>query len=142
MTDACASCGMHCHAGEYHPFLACEHFKRTHDSRSVRANLRAVVEYGMNAQRAGVTLDGAMSSIASVIRDNPKRPSRSVRKLAEQIAHSLFRNGFGERARRLVLELEDGRDGGGLCVGAVVDRIAEQLPAPVKKARKRVRARA
>lgn len=33
--------------------------------------------------------------------------------IAEAITERLFTNGRGEKARRLVLELEDGQDGGG-----------------------------
>lgn len=47
--------------------------------------------------------------------------------IAEQIVEVLFRNGFGEKARRLVLELENGGNGGGWCRGAVIDRINRVL---------------
>lgn len=49
------------------------------------------------------------------------------KKLAKQIAKSLFTNGFGERAQRLVLELPEGKNGGGWAEVAVVDVIAEHL---------------
>lgn len=49
------------------------------------------------------------------------------RKLAEMIAAYLFRNGNGDHAKRLVLELEGGRDGGGWSERAVTDRIEELL---------------
>jgi len=39
--DRCADCGMGlCDPLEYHPYLACEVFKRTHDSREVWRALR------------------------------------------------------------------------------------------------------
>ena len=47
--------------------------------------------------------------------------------LAERIARVLFRNGLGHRARRLVLELENGKDGGGWCKQAVIDQIEKIL---------------
>jgi hypothetical protein len=49
------------------------------------------------------------------------------RAIAEQIAAELFVNGSGEKARRLVLELEDGRNGGGWCKEAIVDRVADAI---------------
>ena len=49
------------------------------------------------------------------------------RQVAETIAQDLFTNGNGDRAKRLVSELPDGRDGGGWCESAVVDRIAMML---------------
>jgi len=49
------------------------------------------------------------------------------RQVAEQIAADLFTNGDGEKAQRLVSELSDGRDGGGWCESAVVDRVAMLL---------------
>lgn len=49
------------------------------------------------------------------------------RLVAEQIAADLFENGAGQHAKRLVIELPDGRDGGGWCEGAVVDRVAKIL---------------
>jgi len=43
--------------------------------------------------------------------------------IAIKIANDLFKNGVGDIAKRLILELEDGRNGGGWSHGAVVDRI-------------------
>lgn len=40
---------------------------------------------------------------------------------------SLFVNGAGERAERLVLTSADGRDLGGWCEGAIVDRLCDGL---------------
>lgn len=67
MNNHCASCGMLIEAPAYHPFIACALFKQTHDGRTVDANLRAVVEYGMRAAAAGVDLDTAMRRIDLVI---------------------------------------------------------------------------
>lgn len=49
------------------------------------------------------------------------------RQLAEQIADELFVNGFGERAERLVLLDDAGRNLGGWSKTAVVDRITACL---------------
>ena len=51
------------------------------------------------------------------------RVQRMVSRLADAIASDLFRNGAGERAITLKLELEDGTFGGGWCREAVRDRI-------------------
>lgn len=59
----CAACGMHVEGSAYHPWAACELFKRVRNGNQVEANLRAVVEYGMKAERAGVSLDRAMADI-------------------------------------------------------------------------------
>lgn len=48
-------------------------------------------------------------------------------KLARRITKKLFVNGFGDQATRLVLELENGRDGGGWCEEAVVDVIRDTI---------------
>lgn len=50
-----------------------------------------------------------------------------ARKLATKISDGLFHDGLGRRAKRLVLELEDGRDGGGWCQSAAMDYIASIL---------------
>lgn len=47
--------------------------------------------------------------------------------IAKRIAKHLFTNGANERATRLVLQLPDGRDGGGWCEKAVRDSIARML---------------
>jgi hypothetical protein len=41
--------------------------KATHSSKQVEANLRAVVEYGMRAERNGVDIDTAMTNIGKVV---------------------------------------------------------------------------
>jgi hypothetical protein len=51
------------------------------------------------------------------------RVRRMVGRLADAIASDLFRNGAGERAVLLKLELEDGTFGGGWCREAVRCRI-------------------
>lgn len=50
-------------------------------------------------------------------------------KVAEKIANYLFTNGAGEKAQRLVLELEDGSNGGGWCREAVKTVIVAKLKA-------------
>lgn len=47
--------------------------------------------------------------------------------MIEEVLNHLFTNGAGETADRLVLELENGRDGGGWCRGAVRDQICDAL---------------
>lgn len=125
----CAACGMQTQSpAEYHPFVACELFKHLRDSRKVRANLRAVVEYGMAAQREGVSLDDAMRDLSTVhTHKRTPPPPPSIKSLARKIAADLFTNGAGEHARRLVLELEDGRNGGGWGELPAADRIAGVL---------------
>lgn len=51
--------------------------------------------------------------------------------VAREIADDLFRNGGGQVAERLVLELPDGREGGGWCHSAAIDRIATILQASI-----------
>lgn len=53
----------------------------------------------------------------------------SNQQLAAKIADDLFTNGCDEKAERLVLELPNGRDGGGWCKQAVADRILQALNA-------------
>lgn len=43
--EDCAECGMLCQPAEYHPFIACKLFESTRNSRTVRANLYAVIEW-------------------------------------------------------------------------------------------------
>jgi hypothetical protein len=63
----CAGCGMLLSSPrDYHPFAACELFKRLRNGNQVEANLRAVVEYGMRAQASGLSLDDAMHDITKV----------------------------------------------------------------------------
>ena len=52
---------------------------------------------------------------------------RDVEEMARAIAADLFTNGDGSRARRLVLELPNGRDGGGWSEAPAADRIARTL---------------
>jgi hypothetical protein len=54
-------------------------------------------------------------------------PNNSLNAAIEEIVNRLFENGSGEKARRLVLELENGRDGGGWCKDAVRDQIRDVL---------------
>jgi len=75
---ACAGCGMVTSDAEYHPFAACMMMEGDRNrsgslgGTTVRANLRAVVEYGMRAQRQGISLNRAMSDLTSV-KSAPKR---------------------------------------------------------------------
>ena len=50
-----------------------------------------------------------------------------IKRLAEKITDYLFTNGAGKKARRLVLELEDGQDGGGWSKRAVEQAILKML---------------
>lgn len=47
--------------------------------------------------------------------------------LADEIVEALFVNGAGQKGKRLILELEDGRDGGGWSKGPVRDVIIRHL---------------
>jgi hypothetical protein len=61
---ACSACGMLVEQHRnYHPYAACLMFRGCHNGNTVDANLRAVVEYGMKAQAAGVSLEKAMDDI-------------------------------------------------------------------------------
>ena len=59
----------------------------------------------------------------------------NTKKIAQQIANQLFKNGRGEKAKRLVLELKGGLNGGGWCKSAVVDVIENCLVKAEKKKR-------
>jgi len=56
----------------------------------------------------------------------------TARERATLVVEELFTNGFGDKAQRLVLEMEDGRDGGGLSRAPIIDRIEAALLAHVK----------
>jgi len=58
--------------------------------------------------------------------------NEALERIAERIADGLFTNGAHQHASRLVLELNDGRDGGGWCEGAVKDQAVSQL-LPLRK---------
>ena len=60
--------------------------------------------------------------------------SRTARSFARRIARSLFTNGAGQRAERLMLELPGGKDGGAWSERAAVDHIARVLQAKGKSA--------
>jgi hypothetical protein len=47
-------------------------FQAARNGNTVEANLRAVVEYGMKAERAGVSLDRAMADISAERRATPE----------------------------------------------------------------------
>lgn len=81
----CADCGMRTETlREYHPHVACRAFKVELNSDTVRANLRAVVEYGMMAGRAGVSLDDAMADFNTVLIDSNAKPKPDERKTESQ----------------------------------------------------------
>jgi len=64
----CAGCGMTTETPrEYDPFAVCKLFDALHNSETVRGNIRAVIEYGMKAERLGVSIDTAMSDFGFVI---------------------------------------------------------------------------
>jgi hypothetical protein len=63
-----------------------------------------------------------------------KSDSMELQELAERIAKHLFTNGTGERAERLVLEMRNGRDGGGWSEWAVTLAIKEKLVEFLQKA--------
>lgn len=67
--SACTHCGMLCdNVAAYHPFAACELFKRLRSGEKVEANIKAVVEYGMKAQDRGVSITEAMNNVSSVLK--------------------------------------------------------------------------
>lgn len=70
----------------------------------------------------------AQARIENEVREYVARRETPEYKLAAKIAADLFTNGFGQHARRLVLELDDrGLNGGGWSELAVTNRIADRL---------------
>jgi hypothetical protein len=68
IVTGCSCCGLHAGpARAYHPYAACLMFQQTHSSKATQMNLAAVVDYGMKAQRAGVTLEQALADFNSVL---------------------------------------------------------------------------
>lgn len=63
------------------------------------------------------------------MRDEKEPPSkdRTIKRLASIIASDLLKNGNGDVAVRLLLELDGGRYGGGLCKSAIEGRIEKIL---------------
>lgn len=55
--------------------------------------------------------------------------------IANEIVEKLFINGTGQKAQRLVLELENGKGGGGWSKGPVRDVIATYITKAIKKGR-------
>lgn len=80
LVTPCSCCGMEDGPGlAYHPYAACLMFKETHSSEATQMNLAAVVQYGMNAQKAGVTLEQALANVNSVLfREDSPLDSRSL----------------------------------------------------------------
>jgi hypothetical protein len=69
---ACTACGMYSATPrEYHPWAVCELFKATRNSNSVRVNIKAVIEYGMKAQKAGISAEDAMADFNAPDKDQP-----------------------------------------------------------------------
>lgn len=66
----CAECGMAGEPRAFHPFAVCALFKLWRNSVTVEANIRYVIEYGMKAERAGVSVEDAMRDFNLV--DNAK----------------------------------------------------------------------
>lgn len=60
---------------EYHPMAACTLFKVLLNGAHARANLAAAVKYGMKAERAGVSLEDAMSDFNLVLDAQPAQPA-------------------------------------------------------------------
>lgn len=52
---------------------------------------------------------------------------QEARLVARKAADYLFTNGNGDRAKRLVLELSGGKDGGGWCYDAVIAGIMNAI---------------
>lgn len=68
LVTPCSCCGMAVGpARTYHPYAACLMFQQTRHGDNVRANLAAVVDYGMKAAKAGVTLEQALNDFNSVL---------------------------------------------------------------------------
>ena len=64
----CAECGMTLQTTrEFHPWAACVFFKAGRTAPTVRGNIKAIVEYGMKAQKKGVSLKDAMADVAKVV---------------------------------------------------------------------------
>jgi hypothetical protein len=60
-------------------------------------------------------------------RPQAKPAKDAIRRTAEACAKDLFINAMQRVARRLVLELGDGADGGGWCQSAVADVIERRM---------------
>ena len=71
--------------------------------------------------------DKAQRRLDAYAADQGWQPLDWIHELAEQIAADLFTDSVGEVARRLVIELDDGRQPGGYCEQAVSDRIETML---------------
>ena len=68
LVTGCSCCGLHAGpARAYHPYAACLMFLQTHSSEATQMNLAAVVDYEMKAQKAGVSLEQALSDFNSVL---------------------------------------------------------------------------
>ena len=57
----------------------------------------------------------------------PLLTNKAIKTISRDIVDILFINGFNESANRLILELDDKRNGGGWCKEAATKRIEEYL---------------
>jgi hypothetical protein len=65
--STCAQCGMlTLSPSDYHPYAACVMFTHLRQSDKVESNLKAVIEYGMRAERAGISAEQAMRDMRLV----------------------------------------------------------------------------
>lgn len=63
----CKKCGMLLTSKrEYHPYVACELYLRTSQAEKVEDWLRGIIQYGMAAEKQGVSLDAAMRDTTKV----------------------------------------------------------------------------
>lgn len=67
--SACRECGREVKAREYHPWMACYLAMAGMSDATIRANLKAAVQYGARAERAGVAVGRAMKDITAVPAD-------------------------------------------------------------------------
>lgn len=145
-TTNCVWCGMSVSPLAYHPFAACMMFRSAKDGSAVEANLRAVVDFGMQAQQCGITIETAMKNIAVVVGNGhkPAKPCSYIKldgksreskilvvldEIAAEIADYLFVSSRPqETATRLVLERPGHKlEGAGWCREAVRDAIIAKL---------------
>jgi hypothetical protein len=56
----CQECGMLVLPNEYHPYTACELYKRTRQAEKVQAMIHQVALFGYEAAQRGIALDDAL----------------------------------------------------------------------------------
>ncbi len=65
----CSGCNMDvATVREYHPFAVCELFSKLKNRGQVVENIKAVIEYGMSAERNGVSLNDAFADFNNVLK--------------------------------------------------------------------------